>query len=172
MPHESAISQLEKAAVAIMEGGKAGLFRGDRKILLRHDLDAQFKKWRGLGPAAARPHGGWLRAVREALGMSTRQLGRRLETCSSAVTRLEQSEAAGTIHLASLERAAEALGCKVVYALVPEKGSLHETLARRRRELAQKLYRRQHGGRRFTAAETAVISSLCGDSVHARRVWD
>jgi predicted DNA-binding mobile mystery protein A len=67
----------------------------------------------------ARPQAGWLRAVRDALGMSTRDMAARLGVTSMAISKLEASERAGTIGLDTLTRAADALGCDVVYALVP-----------------------------------------------------
>jgi len=67
----------------------------------------------------ARPQAGWLRAVRDALGMSTRDMAARLGVTSMAISKLEASERAGTIRLDTLTRAADALGCDVVYALVP-----------------------------------------------------
>ncbi len=69
--------------------------------------------------AFARPQAGWVRAVRDALGMSTRDLAARLGVTSMAISKLEASERAGTIGLDTLTRAADALGCDVVYALVP-----------------------------------------------------
>jgi len=67
----------------------------------------------------ARPQAGWLRAVRDALGMSTRDMAARLGVTSMAISKLEASERAGTIGLDTLSRTADALGCDVVYALVP-----------------------------------------------------
>jgi predicted DNA-binding mobile mystery protein A len=67
----------------------------------------------------ARPQAGWLRAVRDALGMSTRDMAARLGVTSMSISKLEASERAGTIGLDTLTRAADALGCDVVYALVP-----------------------------------------------------
>jgi predicted DNA-binding mobile mystery protein A len=59
--------------------------------------------------------------------MTTRQLAERMQISQPTLVRLEKSEAASTITLKSLERAAQALGCRVVYALVPIK-PLTETL--------------------------------------------
>ena len=70
----------------------------------------------------AAPRGGWIRAIRDALGMPAAELGRRLDVTHSAVFELERSERAGTIKLNSLRRAAEALDCTLVYALVPKRG--------------------------------------------------
>jgi predicted DNA-binding mobile mystery protein A len=51
--------------------------------------------------------------------MSSEQLAKRLGVRQPSVVALEQSEAKGTIELATLRRAAEALDCTLVYALVP-----------------------------------------------------
>ena len=66
-----------------------------------------------------RPPRGWLKAIREALGMTTAQLGRRLGVVQSRVVAIEQAETKGTITLNSLEKAAQALDCRLVYALMP-----------------------------------------------------
>ena len=66
-----------------------------------------------------RPSRGWIRAVRETLGMTTRQLAERLGMKQPSLVELEQGEAAGTITVKTLERVAEALGCRLVYALMP-----------------------------------------------------
>jgi predicted DNA-binding mobile mystery protein A len=86
----------------------------------RSHLDERF---RDLGPVTryASPVRGWIKAIREALGMSTAQLAKRLGVKQPSVVALEQSEAKGTIELATLRRAAEALDCTLVYALAPNK---------------------------------------------------
>jgi predicted DNA-binding mobile mystery protein A len=65
--------------------------------------------------------GGWVRAIREALGMSGAQLAARLNVTRQTIKDLEHSEATGKITLDSLNKLAAALGCRVVYGLVPEK---------------------------------------------------
>ena len=67
------------------------------------------------------PQGGWVTAIREALGMSRKDLATRLKVTESSVARLESSERAGTAQLDTLRRAADALGCDLVYALVPRR---------------------------------------------------
>lgn len=84
---------------------------------IRH-LDARFATLRPL-LLNARPPKGWVRALRNALGMTSAQLARRIGVSQSRIPELEQAEVGGSITLHSLERAAEALGCRVVYALVP-----------------------------------------------------
>jgi predicted DNA-binding mobile mystery protein A len=80
---------------------------------------------------------GWIRMLRESLGFTAAAFGRRLNIAQQNVVKLEGSERAGTITLASLRRAAAALDADFVYAIVPRK-SLRETISARARELAQK----------------------------------
>ena len=66
-----------------------------------------------------RPRDGWIAALRESLDMTVRQLAARLGVASSSVVRLEQRERDDTISLGALRRAADALDCDLVYAVVP-----------------------------------------------------
>ena len=98
-------------------------------------LDAALNRWRSAG-LPPRPPSGWVKAIREALGMPATHLASRLGVATSTVTRLETSEADDTISLVTLRRAAEALGCELHYALVP-KQSLEESLDARATALAR-----------------------------------
>lgn len=86
----------------------------------RRQLDEKLRAWRKVSKLAS-PRSGWLKAVRESLGMTSRHLATLLGTNNSAVVRMEKREAEGKITLTSLSRAAEAMGCRVVYAVVPAK---------------------------------------------------
>jgi predicted DNA-binding mobile mystery protein A len=83
-----------------------------------------------------RPQKGWLRAIREATGIKVRELARRLRKAPSLVVQLEKSEAEYRITLGSLREAADALGCQLVYALVPKNGSIQELSEERARAQA------------------------------------
>ncbi len=87
------------------------------------------------------PRGGWVRAIREALGMSQRQLAERMEISKTTVNSAERNEARGTIQLDSLAALADGLDCELVYALVPRR-SLEATLASRAKESARRLVNR------------------------------
>jgi len=105
----------------------------------RAHLDERFRE---LGPATryTSPVRGWIKAIRDALGMSTAQLAKRLRVKQPSVVAIEQSEAKGTIELATLRRVAEALDCTLVYALIPNQPleaivrDRARIFARRRRE--------------------------------------
>ena len=79
--------------------------------------------------------GGWIRATREALGMSATQFAARCGITRQEAQQSEQNEVNGTIRLATLQRSAEALGCRLVYAFVPD-GSLDDLMWRQERALA------------------------------------
>lgn len=89
------------------------------KDAIRH-LDQRFATLRPFAKSQ-RPPKGWLRAIRDALGMTTSQFAKRLGVSQPRVIVLEKSEVSGSVTLHTLQRAAEALGCRLVYALVPEK---------------------------------------------------
>jgi predicted DNA-binding mobile mystery protein A len=94
--------------------------RVQSSVRSREFLRSRFKELVDV-QAFAPPVRGWIKAIREGLGMSTRQLARRLNVSQPSVTALEQSEAKGSIELATLRRVAEALDCTLVYALVPKR---------------------------------------------------
>ena len=98
-------------------------------------LDATLNRWRA-ADLPSRPASGWLKVIREALGMTATYQAKKLGVTTSTVTRLETSEADDTISLGTLRRAAEALGCELQYALVPKR-SLADTLDARATALAR-----------------------------------
>jgi predicted DNA-binding mobile mystery protein A len=104
----------------------------------RRSLDRVLAPFRD-APRSA-PSRGWIRALRDALGMTAEQLGDRMGISQPSVQRLELSEASGTIQLSSLRKVAAALDCEVVYALVPRR-SLQETYD----DAAVRVARRQLG---------------------------
>src|SRR5579864_8310933 len=102
----------------------------------RAQLDARFQTL-GAENLYAPPVRGWIKAIQEALGMSTSQLAVRLKIKQPSLVALEQSEAKGTIELATLRRVSEALDCTLVYALVPNK-PLETTLRDRARAFGRR----------------------------------
>lgn len=67
----------------------------------------------------ARPPRGWIKAIREALGMTTAQLGERMGVSQTRVSRIEKDEVGSAVTLRTLRQAAEAMDCTLVYVLVP-----------------------------------------------------
>lgn len=93
-----------------------------------------------------RPTRGWLRAVREALGLSLEDVGRAAKLTRQGVADFERAEGEDKITLASLRRVADAMNCDVVYALLPKSGSfadLAEHAARERSTRAEEKARQE-----------------------------
>ena len=82
------------------------------------------------------PARGWLRAIRDALGMSGPQLARRMRMTKQGVADLEKKEVSGSISLNTLRKAAEAMDCVLVYAVVP-RDSLTAIVERQARKVAE-----------------------------------
>lgn len=75
-----------------------------------------------------RPSDGWVRSIRGVLGMSVRQLAERIGISQQALSQLERKEVDDSVTVKTLRKAAEAMDCRVVYALIPNEGSLEATL--------------------------------------------
>lgn len=87
------------------------------------------------------PERGWIREIRNALCMSNAQLAKRLKVTAPAVTSIEKSEQKGKISLETLKKAAAALNCKLVYAIVPET-SLEKIYDEQALKVADNLFRK------------------------------
>lgn len=151
--------------------------RMDPAALARKQIDRRLKTVDV--QALARPTHGWLRAIRNALDMSTRQAAHRMGVSQPTYARFEKGEAENSITLASLRSAAEALDCTLVYAVVPNK-SLDSTLRDRARVVAQKQLDRVHHTMRLEdqamgEGELAAERERLAEELlrtDPRRLWD
>jgi len=84
----------------------------------RRRLDERFRRLKPIADEP-RPHKGWIRAIRDALGMSSTELAARIGVSQQSVSQMEHSEVQDTITLGTLRRAANALDCDLVYVLEP-----------------------------------------------------
>ena len=101
--------------------------RTEKSAQIRTQMAGLFEGFAAL--KKSRPKYGWVRSLREALGMSGRQLAVRLKVQPPRITEMEKAEKSGNITLGSLRRAAEAMDCELVYGFAP-KTNLEETLRR------------------------------------------
>ena len=92
----------------------------DLQQLRLDQVDQTLQPYRGVRGTLV-PSGGWLRAVREALGLTVRQQAARVGISVATLHKSEQSEADERISLAQLRKLAEGLDCELVYGLVPRK---------------------------------------------------
>jgi predicted DNA-binding mobile mystery protein A len=138
-------------------------------------LDNRFNNMRPVDQFA-RPVRGWIKAIRQALGMSSAQLAKRLGMKQPSLAELEQSEAKGTIQLSTLRRVAEALDCKLVYSLVPNQpleNMVHERARQKaRRRLASVDHTMMIENQRVPAKDfEARLDELARD-IKPRTLWD
>ena len=105
------------------------------RSLRRSQLDRSFAAAKSLPP---RPSGGWIAAVREALGFSLADIGRRLRVPRQNIQMFERAEATDRITLGTLRKVAEAMGCDLIYGFVPKSGSFEELAERPTRESASR----------------------------------
>lgn len=110
--------------------------RSSDRALARKQLDKRLDFLRS-NDLLARPPRGWIRAIREALGVTTAQLAGRMGFSQPRAVEIEKAEKEGAITLDTLERAAHALDCRLVYAFVPRQ-PLQELVVERARLLARK----------------------------------
>ncbi|SES42541.1 mobile mystery protein A [Rhizobium sp. NFR03] len=149
----------------------------DQTELARKHLERKLSPLRSI--PLAPPARGWLRAIREALGLTGAQLAARLGVVPSRIPALEKAEVNGSTTLKTMREAAEAMGCTFVYAIVPTK-PLDEMLRARAVALADAELARVHHTMRLedqaldardlaSARERLVASYLSGNP---RRLWD
>lgn len=123
------------------------------------------------------PPKGWVRAIRDALGMSGVQFAKRLGVRPQTVEKIEKSEANGSIQLKTLRHAAEALDCTLVYALVPNT-SLEDAVRARARKIAMRDLSRVAHTMKLEAQETvddnleARIEAYIRDVLKERDLWN
>jgi predicted DNA-binding mobile mystery protein A len=149
----------------------------DQTILARRSLDRRLAPLRG-EPLTV-PPSGWIKAIREALGMTTRQLAARMGAARSRVTAVEKAEVTGSTTIKTLRETAEAMGCTFVYAIVPTKPLDDLLRDQAMRKADQELERLHHTMRLENQALTKddlitererLVGELLSGSL--RRVWD
>ena len=123
-----------------------------------------------------RPPRGWIRAIRDALGMTTRELAGRAGVSSPRITQIEQAEVEGAITLATLERIAQALGCRLEYVLVPERPLEEMVRTQARHKAAAMLAEVDHTmsleqQRTDDDARRRTLETLTHDLVGRRGLW-
>ena len=94
----------------------------------RMRLDREMRPFRHAG-RDKNPTNGLLRAVRQVLRVPVAEVAEKMGVCRSVVLDLEARELKNNVTLRSMSRMADAMGCKVVYGIVPEGGKTLEDLA-------------------------------------------
>ena len=101
----------------------------------------------------APPPTGWIKAIRNAIGMSMLQLGNRLSITKQSVQDMERREKDGSITIKALREAARALDMQLVYGFVPNDGSLELLIERKAKKLATQIVMRTNNTMKLEAQE-------------------
>jgi predicted DNA-binding mobile mystery protein A len=101
------------------------------------------------------PPTGWIKAIRNALGMSMLQLGNRLSITKQSVQDMESREKDGSISIKALREAARALDMQLVYGFVPNDGSLEALIDRKAKELATQIVMRTNNSMKLEDQENS-----------------
>ena len=100
----------------------------DRKILQLRDIED-----------LSIPSTGWIKAIRQSLGMSMRQLGIKMGITAQSVKEIEQRELNDAISLRVLRKFGKSLNMKLVYGFIPLNESLESIVDQRAREIAKEI---------------------------------
>ncbi len=125
------------------------------------------------------PHKGWIRSIRNALGMSGRQLAKRIGITKQRVSFIEKQEIDGSVTFNTMKKTAESLNCVFVYALVPH-DNLEEIVHTQAKLVAsERLSRASHTmsleGQALSEDESEkILSTMIKDLVdnHPSNLWD
>lgn len=99
-----------------------------KNLIIREQLTDSLKPFSGL-TKVKRPYAGWIRAIRNALGMSMAALADRIGVHRSRIAKIEQDEIEGSLTIKTMQKVADGLDCEFVYGFVPRNG-LENTINR------------------------------------------
>ena len=120
------------------------------------------------------PKRGWIKSIREAIGMSAADLGERMGITRQSVLTLEESESDGRAGMESLKRAAEALDCSFVYAFLPN-SSLENILREQiERVIAQRMKSVSHSMKledQLAELSDSAYEALVIELMNSPKVW-
>ncbi len=108
----------------------------------RRQAEYKINQARQMADALAKPLGGWTATFQEAIGMSAPALAERLGVSRNSVYSSIQNEQAGTISLNQLDKMAEAMGGKLVYAIISREGPVENIVMDRARKKAKRIIQR------------------------------
>ena len=112
-----------------------------KKSLQIQQLNSKMLAFASLQKVAPPPTG-WIKAIRNAIGMSMLQLGKRLSITKQSVQDIERREKDGSITIKALKETAKALDMQLIYGFVPNDGSLEALIDRKAKELATQIVQR------------------------------
>ena len=125
------------------------------------------------------PKSGWVKEIRQALGMTMQDLGARLGVIKQRIERIEKDEISGKLTLLTLHETAEALNCELVYFFVPKGEGLQKSLEEQARRAARDIVRSTEHTMQLEAQDTSrqsqqqLLENIAQELLNKedRRIW-
>ena len=112
-----------------------------KQLLQVQQLDDKIKAYDGLKNVSP-PSNGWVKVIRNAIGMSMLQLGNRMSITKQSIQDIERREKKGSVTINALREVANSMDMQLVYGFVPKDGSLALLIDRKAKELATQIVMR------------------------------
>jgi predicted DNA-binding mobile mystery protein A len=128
-----------------------------------------------LAKSLAKPIGGWIATFQQAIGMNAPTLAERLGISRNNIYAAIQNEQAGTISVNQLEKIAEAMGARLVYAIIPREGLVEEVVLAQARAKARRIILRTRAHMALEEqteglrSESEMIEELAADIIREGR---
>ncbi len=144
----------------------------DNKKILRHSYQKKFDVLKKA--VIERPKQGWLKTIREFLGMTTTQLAKKIDVSQPRVINMEKNEQ--NIKISTMERIADALNCDFVYAFVPRENIddiIYNQAKKKALKIMNKVNKNMGLENQLTESEDTLedlIKELTDNNI--ARIWD
>lgn len=141
---------------------------------LRRALDKKFSKAKCFS-LLKRPSRGWIKTIREALGITSTQLAKMLGLTQPRVIKMEQNE--NNLKISTLEKIAEVLNCEFVYAFIPRQ-NLESMVYDKAKEKAIKILDNVSCNMAYENQRITIDSDVLNDTIQEllncpnARLWD
>jgi predicted DNA-binding mobile mystery protein A len=103
------------------------------------------------------PSAGWVFSIRQALGMSLRQLGNKMNITAQSVKEIQERERTGTVSVKVLKQFGESLNLRFIYGFIPSEGDLEDIIEKRAQELALEIVTRTSVSMKLEAQENNPV---------------
>jgi predicted DNA-binding mobile mystery protein A len=81
------------------------------------------------------PKNGWIKYIRNAIGMTALQLAKRMKVSRRRITKIEEDELQDALTIKTLKAIANAMDCQFVYAILP-KTTIKQTIEEQAKKIA------------------------------------
>jgi predicted DNA-binding mobile mystery protein A len=120
------------------------------------------------------PKQGWISAVRQALGMTAKQLAERVGLSQPRIAKMELNE--NNLKISTMKKIAEGFDCDFVYGFVP-KSSLQETINRQARKKAEAILSNVNTNMALEdqlADDPNILTDVADEMIakNIKRIWD